>query len=64
MSDRSSARVVQVSNMRPKAEFEAFYVAVPLLIAMLFPPDWMFPALFFFAAVGIVLLRRTPGFRC
>ncbi|WP_170365494.1 CPBP family intramembrane glutamic endopeptidase [Ruegeria arenilitoris] len=62
MSDHSSARGLQVSNLRLKAEFVAFYVAVPLLIAVLFPPDWMFPALFFFTAVGIALLHRTPGF--
>lgn len=62
MSDRSSAHGLQVSNPRLKVEFVAFYVAVPLLIAVLFPPDWMFPALFFFTAVGIALLRRTPGF--
>ncbi len=62
MSDRSAARGLQVSNLRLKAEFVAFYVAVPLLIAVLFPPDWMFPALFFFTAVGIALLHRTPVF--
>ncbi|MGV6805715.1 MAG: CPBP family intramembrane glutamic endopeptidase [Ruegeria sp.] len=62
MSGHSVGRGTQASNMRLKIEFTSFYGAVPLLIAALFPPNWMFPALFFFTAIGIVLLHRTPGF--
>nr|WP_217354490.1 CPBP family intramembrane glutamic endopeptidase [Ruegeria atlantica] len=43
-------------------EFGLFFVAVPVLIAVLFPPNWMFPSLFTFTAIGIILLHCTPGF--
>ncbi len=39
-----------------------FFVAVPVLIAVLFPPNWMFPALFGFTGLGILLLQDTTGF--
>ncbi|WP_052261263.1 CPBP family intramembrane glutamic endopeptidase [Ruegeria sp. ANG-S4] len=45
-----------------RLEFGLFFVAVPILIAVLFPPDWMFPSLFTFTAIGIALLHFTPGF--
>ncbi len=45
-----------------KIEFGAFYIAVPLLIAVAFPPSWMFPSLFAMTALGLVLLWFTPGF--
>lgn len=50
--------------VRPRLwlEFALFFVAVPVLIAVLFPPDWMFPSLFAFTGLGIVLLHNTPGF--
>ncbi|CUJ84984.1 CAAX amino terminal protease self-immunity [Ruegeria denitrificans] len=51
-----------VPHMRLRLEFGLFFVAVPVLIAVLFPPDWMFPSLFTFTAIGIVLLYFTPGF--
>ncbi len=51
-----------VSLVRLRFEFGLFYVAVPLVIAVLFPPDWMFPALFAFTGLGIALLYWTPGF--
>lgn len=43
-------------------EFLALYVGVPVAIAVFLPPRMMFPALFAFSALGLVLLHRTPGF--
>ncbi|SDW69536.1 CAAX protease self-immunity [Ruegeria halocynthiae] len=47
---------------RLRLEFGLFFIAVPVVIAVFFPPDWMFPSLFTFTAIGIVLLHFTPGF--
>ena len=44
------------------AEFLVFFVGVPVGIAVLFPPSWMFPALFVMTFVGLVLLGFTRGF--
>ncbi|PRX33731.1 CAAX protease self-immunity [Meinhardsimonia xiamenensis] len=44
-------------------EFVALYLIAPLVMALLLPPQWMFPALFAVTAIGLVLLSRTPGFR-
>ncbi len=56
-----------ISPARPHwsraAEALAFYVGGPLVMALVLPPDALFPALFAMAAVGMVLLARTPGFR-
>ncbi|WP_157054222.1 CPBP family intramembrane glutamic endopeptidase [Ruegeria sp. 6PALISEP08] len=52
-----------VALPRLRLEFGLFYVGLPLLIAVLFPPNWMFPALFALTGLGIVLLHRTPGFQ-
>ncbi len=40
-----------------------FFLLVPVVIAVALPPSWMFPLLFAFTAVGVVLLAITPGFR-
>ncbi len=53
---------VATGHQRLKLEFGLFFVAVPVLIAVLFPPDWMFPSLITFTAIGIILLHITPGF--
>lgn len=45
------------------AEFLAFFVALPVAIALVLPPSAMFPALFAASGVGLVLLHLTPGFR-
>lgn len=44
------------------AEFVAFYLGVPVAMAVLLPPSAMFPVLFAVTAVGMVLLHVTPGF--
>ena len=44
-------------------EFLAFYVAVPLAMAVLMPPRLLFPALAGFTLLGALLLHLTPGFR-
>ena len=46
-----------------KTEFVGFFIAAPILIAILLPPQQMFNALFLFAGVGLVLLSATRGFR-
>ena len=45
------------------AEFLGFFVLAPVGVAVLLPPDWMFPVLFAVTAVGLWLLWRTPGVR-
>ncbi|PKP84339.1 MAG: CPBP family intramembrane metalloprotease [Alphaproteobacteria bacterium HGW-Alphaproteobacteria-2] len=46
-----------------QAEFLAFYLAIPLLMAVAMPPAYLFPALFAFTILGAFLLQITPGFR-
>lgn len=52
-----------VALPRLRVEFGLFYVVLPLIIAVLFPPNWMFPALFALTGLGIMLLHWTPGFQ-
>lgn len=54
--------VSEPARLRLQVEFALFYLGAPLMIAVLFPPNWMFPALFAFTGLGIVLLHLTPGF--
>ncbi|MCY1126312.1 CPBP family glutamic-type intramembrane protease [Frigidibacter sp. RF13] len=44
-------------------EFLLLFLAVPLAVALFLPPRLLFPALFVFSLVGLVLLARTSGFR-
>lgn len=50
-------------RLRLWAEFAGFFVIAPVALAVLLPPSAMFPALFVFTGVGLVLLHLTPGFR-
>lgn len=52
-----------VALPRLRVEFGLFYIVLPLIIAVLFPPNWMFPALFALTGLGIMLLHWTPGFQ-
>jgi membrane protease YdiL (CAAX protease family) len=52
-----------IATRRLQAEFALLYLCVPLAMAVLMPPGWMFPVLFGFTAVAAGLLHRTPGFR-
>ncbi|MES0863054.1 CPBP family intramembrane glutamic endopeptidase [Ruegeria sp. SCPT10] len=52
-----------VALTRLRFEFCLFFIAAPLAIAVFLPPNWMFPALFAFTGLGILLLHATPGFR-
>jgi membrane protease YdiL (CAAX protease family) len=47
---------------RLRAEFTAFFVVMPVLIAVSLPPERMFAALFAFTALGVGLLHVTPNF--
>lgn len=51
------------SPARLRLEFGLMFVAAPVLIALFFPPQSMFPALFAFTGAGLALLCATPGFR-
>lgn len=51
-----------IPHLRLRLEFGLFFIAVPVVIAVFFPPDWMFPSLFTFTALGVVLLHATPSF--
>ncbi|MGV6812138.1 MAG: CPBP family glutamic-type intramembrane protease [Brevirhabdus sp.] len=43
-------------------EFVTFFVLAPAGMAIFLPAGWMFPALFSFTALGLLLLHVTPGF--
>lgn len=45
------------------AEFLFLFLVIPVAIAVFLPPRMMFPALFLFTALGLILLSRQPGFR-
>lgn len=45
------------------AEFAAFYLALPVAVAVLLPADAMFSVLLAATLAGAVLLHLTPGFR-
>lgn len=53
----------QPSTARLRAEFGAFFVAAPLALALLLPPEKMFPMLFAMTALGVGLLHLTTSFR-
>lgn len=55
--------VATAARVRLWVEFALFYLVAPVLIAVLLPPSAMFPVLFVFTAVGLLLLHLTPGFR-
>jgi len=50
-------------SLRLWTEAVALYLVAPVAVAVLLPPQAMFPALFAFTGVGLVLLHRTPGSR-
>lgn len=56
LSAPSSARA------RLIVEFVAFFLVAPVMVALVLPPQQMFPALFAVTAIGLVLLHLTPGF--
>ncbi|WP_417264517.1 CPBP family intramembrane glutamic endopeptidase [Celeribacter sp.] len=43
-------------------EFLVLFIAVPVAVAVVLPPNAMFPALFASTVLGVVLLHLTPGF--
>jgi len=45
------------------AEFLCLFLVLPVVVAVALPTGWMFPALFAFTALGVILLHVTPGFR-
>lgn len=51
------------ARLRLGLEFGLFYMIVPLLMAVVLPPRWMFPVLGTVTAIGLILLATTPGFR-
>lgn len=61
MTDLPGATPARRARLR--AEFAGFFLVVPVAVAVLLPPSAMFPVLFGFTAVGLLLLHLTPGFR-
>lgn len=59
MSTSDTPAVPRTARM---IEFAALYLAVPVGVALLLPPDAMFPVLTVATAAGAVLLHLTPGF--
>lgn len=49
--------------IRRWVEFLLLFILAPLLLALLFPPGWMFPLLWLWTLVGLVLLFVTDTFR-
>ncbi|NRB00183.1 MAG: CPBP family intramembrane metalloprotease [Rhodobacteraceae bacterium] len=47
---------------RLRLEFAALFLIAPILMAVVLPPDAMFPALFAVTGLGLLLLHMTPGF--
>ena len=43
-------------------EFAVLFIAIPVAIALFLPPTMLFPALFAFSVMGLILLWRTGGF--
>lgn len=62
MDQGMTSRQDVVRRARLWAEFVVFYVAAPVVMAVALPPGAMFPVLFGFTVVGIVLLHVTEGF--
>lgn len=62
MSPWSEVEKAGSARARLWVEFIGFFVIVPVVIATGFPPNMMFPLLFGFTALGLVLLHVTPGF--
>ncbi|MDJ0630111.1 MAG: CPBP family intramembrane metalloprotease [Rhodobacter sp.] len=62
MTDQANRPARRAILGRRRAEFLAFYLAAPVLMAVVLPPSAMFPVLFAVTAVGLVLLHVTEGF--
>lgn len=62
MADLTETPDLRSRRARLWVEFIGFFVLAPLVIAVAFPPRMMFPLLFGFTALGLVLLHYTPGF--
>lgn len=58
----SDARQIGISRTLLWVEFAAFYIAVPVLVAVFLPAGRLFEALFVFMLAGLALLAFTPGF--
>jgi len=56
------ARPGQSGGVALAAEFALLFVAIPVAIALFLPPSMLFPALFAFSALGLILLWWTGGF--
>jgi membrane protease YdiL (CAAX protease family) len=62
MTDRLEATAWRVDPILA-AEFALIYLALPLLLALVLPADWLWPGLFGVTFAAVLLLARTPGFR-
>lgn len=58
-----SERGTEVGRGLLAVEFGAFFVVLPLVMALAMPADWLWPTLLGATAVAVGLLLVTPGFR-
>ena len=63
MADTGVAVGSGYRTWRLRAEFALFFGIAPVVVAVALPATAMFPVLFVFTGVGLVLLHLTPGFR-
>lgn len=62
MADTALTRRAEAGKVRLWAEFLGLYVAAPVAMAVFLPPALMFPVLFLFTSLGVILLHVTDGF--
>jgi len=63
MAETVLVRRLGASKARLWAEFLGLYVAAPVAMAVFLPPALMFPVLFLFTSLGVILLHVTEGFQ-
>ncbi len=62
MSDLSGIRLIAAPRALLWVELAAFFVGVPLAMALVMPPELMFAVLLPVTVIGLVLLHITDGF--
>lgn len=60
---RSDELAERSDHVGRRIEFVALFLGLPVLLAVAFPPDWIWPVLAAATLLALGLLARTPGFR-
>lgn len=55
-------RIEPAARAWRRAEFAGLFIGLPLALALVFPPDWVWRVLVAATVVALLLLARTPGF--